>query len=271
VDLSYPTNRAIAGLSLLVAILGFAIPRLTGTPYMASAIGGITLAIAFFLAWAVARELDPDHDLSAFVAAGLSLIPCSMLGRPDLAAILLVLLALRIVNRTVGPAATPLDTIGILGLVGVAVWRGHPVLALVTAVAFALDAILRPSYRIHLAAAGASLGLLGVGVSRFHSLADHTLTAVSLLALATTLPFLVLIRASAEPRAVSDKGNAPLSGRRVRSAQWLGLAALTASVLVDGQAGLTGLSPLWAALAGAGVYFSIGAPTRLPHSVHDPS
>ena len=29
--------------------------------------------------------------------------------------------------------------------------------------------------------------------------------------------------------------------------------------------------PLWAALVGAGAYFSIGAPTRLPHSVHEPS
>jgi hypothetical protein len=164
-----------------------------------------------------------------------------------------------------------LDTIGILGLTAVAVWRGHPVLALVAAVAFTLDALLRPSHRLHLAAAGASLGLLGVGVSRFQPMASHPLTAAGILALASVLPFLNLVRASGKPRTVSDEGNAPLSGRRVRAAQWLGLAALAASVLVEGQAGLVALSPLWAALAGAGAYFSIGAPTRLPHSVHDPS
>jgi hypothetical protein len=141
----------------------------------------------------------------------------------------------------------------------------------VAAVAFTLDALLRPSHRLHLAAAGASLGLLGVGVSRFQPMASHPLTAAGILALASVLPFLNLVRASGKPRTVSDEGNAPLSGRRVRAAQWLGLAALAASVLVEGQAGLVALSPLWAALAGAGAYFSIGAPTRLPHSVHDPS
>ena len=75
------------------------------------------------------------------MAAGLSLIPQTMLGRPDLAGVLLILLLLRIVNRTVGPAAQPLDTIGILTLVGVAIWRGQPVLALAAAGAFVLDQI----------------------------------------------------------------------------------------------------------------------------------
>ena len=116
IDRRYPTNRAIAGLTLVVAILGFAVRRLTGTHPLESFTGGLVLAIGFFLAWAIARELDPDHDASAFVAAALSLIPQTVLERPDLAGVLLILLLLRIVNRTVGPAAQPLDTIGILAL-----------------------------------------------------------------------------------------------------------------------------------------------------------
>ena len=271
VDRRYPTNRAIASLTLVVAILGFAIRRLTGTHPLESFLGGITMAIGFFLAWAIARELDPDHDSSAFLAAGLSLIPNVVLGRPDFAAAFLVLLALRIVNRTVGPPARPLDTIAILGLVAVAAWRGHLVLAGIAAGAFVLDAILDPSNRVHLVAAGVSLGLLGVGVSRLELAPGLTLTPLMWLALAATVPFLALIRGSGEPRAVSDAGDAPLSGRRVRAAQWLGLIGLVASVLVEGPDGLAALSPLWAALVGTGAYFSIGAPTRLPHSVHDPS
>jgi hypothetical protein len=271
VDPRYPTNRAIASLSLGVAILGFALRRLTGTPSLESFLAGIFLALGFFLAWAIARELDPDHDLSAFVAAGLSLFPGSVLGRPDIAAVLLVLLMLRIVNRTVGPAARPLDTLGILCLVGVAVWRGHLALAGAAAMAFTLDAILNPPYRLHLAAAGAAIGLLAVGVSRFPGTALPQLTLVTGLATAAMAPFLFLIRASKAPRAVSDTGGDPLRGSRVRAAQWLALAALLASVLVEGRAGLTALSPVWAALVGTGVYFSIGAPTRFPHSVHDPS
>jgi hypothetical protein len=271
VDRRYPTNQAIAGLTLAVAIAGFVIRRTTGTHPLESFTGGLVLAIGFFLAWAIARELDPDRDASAFVAAALSLIPQTMLGRPDLAGVLLLLLLLRIVNRTVGPAARPLDTIGILALVGVAVWRGQPVLALAAAGAFTLDAILDPTHRIHLAAAGASIGLLGVGLSRFPAMTLASLTLVTGLALAAALPFLLLIRASGSPRTVSDIGGEPLRGKRVRAGQWLGLVALGGSILVGGQAGLASLSPLWAALVGTGAYFSIGAPTRLPHSVHEPS
>ena len=270
-DRRYPTNRAIASLSLVAAILGFAVRRFAGVPSPEAFIGGLTLAASVFLAWAIARELDPDHDLSAFVAAALSVIPHTALGRPDIAALLLVLLALRIVNRTVGPAATPLDTIGILALVGIAVWRGHPALAGVAAAAFVLDAILQPPNRIQLAAAGASLAMLGAGIGRFRPSEATTPTVATWVALAGTLPFLLLIRASREPRTVTDLGGLPLSGARVRAGQWLGLMALGASVLLEGQAGLAALSPLWAALVGAGAYFSIGAPTRLPHSVHDPS
>jgi len=271
VDRRYPTNRAIAGLSLLVAIFGFALRRLTGTPSPEAFLAGLVLALGFFLAWAIARELDPDHDASAFVAAGLSLIPQTVLGLPDLAGVVLILLSLRIVNRTVGPAARPLDTIVILALVGVAAWQGQPVLALAAAGAFALDALLDSTLRIHLAAAGASIGLLGVGLSRFPAEAVPPLTLVTGLALAVTLPFLFLIRASGTPRTVTDTGGDPLRGKRVRAAQWLGLATVVGSIVVGGQAGLVSLSPLWAALVGTGVYFSIGAPTRLPHSVHDPS
>ena len=271
VDRRYPTNRAIASLSLLVAVLGFALRRLTGTPSPESLVAGFVMAIGFFLAWAIARELDPDHDASAFVVAGLSLVPQTIFGGPDLAGVLLVLLLLRILNRTVGPAARPLDTIGILALVGVAAWRGQPVLALAAAGAFALDALLDPKHRIHLAAAGASIGLLGVGLSRFPAEAVPPLTLVTGVALAVMLPFLGLIRASGTPRTVTDTGGDPLRGSRVRAAQWLGLAAMVGSIVVGGQAGLVSLSPLWAALVGTGVYFSIGAPTRFPHSVHDPS
>jgi hypothetical protein len=271
IDRRYPTNRAIAGLALVVAILGFAVRRLTGTHPLESFTGGLVLAIGFFLAWAIARELDPDHDVSAFVAAALSLIPQTVLGRPDLAGVLLILLLLRIVNRTVGPAAQPLDTIGILALVGVAVWRGQTLLALAAAGAFGLDAILDPAHRIHLAAAGASIGLLGVGLSHFAGTALLPLTLVTGLALALMVPFLFLIAASGSPRTFSDAGGNLLRGSRVRAAQWLALAAMAGSILVGGQAGLASLSPLWAALVGAGAYFSIGAPTRLPHSVQDPS
>ena len=271
VDPAYPTNRAIATLSLVVAALGFGVRRLAGAPSPESFLWGLTLALAFFLAWAIARELDPDHDLSAFVAAALALLAHAWLGRPDFAALFLVLVLARTVNRSVGPAARPLDTVAVLGLAAIAAWRGHPVLAAAVAVGLVLDAVLRPPHRIHFAAAAAALTMAAFAWSRSGATANPSLGALDWAALAATLPFFVLVGASGAPRAVSDRDGRTLSGTRVRACQILAWATLAGTCLLEGRSGLAALSPLWAAIVGSGVYFSIGAPTRLPHSVHEPS
>ncbi len=265
IDRRYPSNRAIASLALLVAVAGFLVLRLTGHPPPASFLRAISLAIGFFLAWAIARELDPDHGASAFVAAGLSLIPLAALDRPDYAAVFLALLILRIVNRTVGPAARPLDTIAILALATVAAWRGSPVVIAAAAGAFALDGSFRPGHRIHLAAAGASLGLIAVAWTNVDVVLQSAPASLDWLGLVATLPFLYLIRISGDPLSISDDGGGRLSGTRVRAAQWLGLLLFGALVIGGGRAGWSAVSPLWAALVGTGLFSVYGALTPDRH------
>lgn len=259
IDPRYASNRAIASLALLVAVASFLVQRLTGETPPASFLRAILLAIGFFLAWAIARELDPDHDASAFVAAGLSLIPLAMLDRPDYAAVFLVLLVLRIVNRTVGPAARPLDTIAILALAGVAAWRGNPLIVAAAATAFALDGILKPGHRIHLAATGAALGLVVVAWTNLAGGLPGAPDMTSWLGLGATLPFLILIKGSGDPLSVSDDGGGRLSATRVRSAQWFGFLLFAALVVGSGPAGWSAVSPLWAALVGTGLFSLVGA------------
>jgi len=259
IDPKYASNRAIASLALLVAVASFLVQRLTGETPPASFLRAILLGIGFFLAWAIARELDPDHGASAFVAAGLSLIPLAMLARPDYAAVFLVLLALRIVNRTVGPAARPLDSIAILALVAVAAWRGSPLVAGAATIAFVLDGILKPGHRIHLPAAGVSLGLVAVAWSNLEGGLRSAPDSVDWLGLAATLPFLLLIRTSGAPVSVSDAGGLRLSVARVRAAQWLGFLLLAALIVAEGRAGWSAASPLWAALVGTGLFSLVGA------------
>jgi hypothetical protein len=264
IDRRYATNRAVASLTLLVAVASFLVLRLSGEPPPASFLRAVSLAVGFFLAWAIARELDPDHGASAFVAAGLSLIPLAMLGRPDYAAVFLVLLILRIVNRTVGPAARPLDTIAILALAGVAAWRGNPLIVAAAATAFALDGILRPDHRIHLVAAGAAFGLVAVAGTHLAGGLPGP-DVISGLGLGATLPFLILIKGSGDPLSVSDDGGGRLSATRVRSAQWLGFLLFAALVVGSGRAGWSAVSPLWAALAGTGLFSLTGALTSIRH------
>lgn len=265
IDRRYATNRAVASLALLVAVASFLVLRLSGESPPASFLRAVSLAVGFFLAWAIARELDPDHGASAFVAAGLTLIPLATLARPDYAAVFLVLLLLRIVNRSVGPAARPLDTIGILALVAVAAWRGNPLIVMAAAIAFILDGILKPGHRIHLAAAGASLGLVVVAWTNLAGGLPGAPDMTSWLGLGATLPILILIKGSGDPLSVSDDGGGRLSATRVRSAQWLGFLLFAALVVGSGPAGWSAVSPLWAALAGTGLFSLYGAATSIRH------
>lgn len=74
IDPKYPTNRAIALFALIVMIVGGIFQLLTGTGWLLGGFWGLGAGITVFFVWAICRELDPDHDLSAFVAASLALL-----------------------------------------------------------------------------------------------------------------------------------------------------------------------------------------------------
>ncbi|MGD9316838.1 MAG: hypothetical protein PVG56_08400, partial [Anaerolineae bacterium] len=83
-DPGYPTNLAIAALTVVVAIAGAVWRLISGVALLESALWGIGAGLVMFLTWALGRELDPDHDLSAFVGAGLVLIALLLAGAPSL-------------------------------------------------------------------------------------------------------------------------------------------------------------------------------------------
>ncbi|MGD2206818.1 MAG: hypothetical protein PVH17_08570, partial [Anaerolineae bacterium] len=140
IDPNYPTNRAIAALTLVVMIGGAAYRLFAGAALFDSMLWGVGAGLAVFLAWALARELDPDHALSAFVAAGLMLIGLFFLEPPNLLMLFWLLLVLRIVNRTTGLPARPLDSLAVLGLGGwLTLQGGNWIAGLATAAAFMLD------------------------------------------------------------------------------------------------------------------------------------
>jgi hypothetical protein len=255
VDPAYPTNRAVIWATLLVFLGSLGASLLAGRPLLPSVGAGLVRALAVFLGWALGRELDPDHDRSAFVGAALSLLAAYAMGRPGILLLVLVLVLLRIVNRTVGPAARPADSILILGLAAAALYRGAWVLGAVTALAFLLDGLLRPRHRAHqfLAAVAALVTGLYVGFSDVGA-PGTSLSASETGAMTATALFLLAIHRSGRLDSVSDVGGELLDPTRVRAAQGLGLLVLWTAVVVNGPPALTQLGPLWGALAGAGLY-----------------
>ena len=74
IDPRYSTNLAIFILAAIVTIAGAIKEYLAGTVILDSGVWGILAGITTFFAWALCRELDPDHELSAFIAAGLGIL-----------------------------------------------------------------------------------------------------------------------------------------------------------------------------------------------------
>jgi hypothetical protein len=267
IDPSYRTNRAIAILTVVVVAVSASVQLLSGEGWLASIIWSLGAGFSVFFAWALARELDPDHDLSAFVAAVLMLVGLGVYGLPELLPLLWMLLALRMVNRVVGPPPTLLDSLGELGLGGWLTWRGQWVYGLMTALAFLLDGVLSAPLRHRHsnaipsrgALAFAALSLIATAVILVVSPTGPSLErigtpAIPAVAIASSLLFLVVILDSRDTRAVSDTTQQPLDPRRVQAGQALALATGLLLAWSKGTPGLAALLPLWGAMAGTGLY-----------------
>ena len=256
IDLSYPTNRAIAVLTTVVAIAGAILHLLRGTTPLESVLWGIAAGLAVFLTWALGRELDPDHDLSAFVGAGLVLIALLLVDAPSLLLILWLLSVLRTVNRTVGLPAKPLDSLWVLGLSAWLTWQGYWMVGLVTAVAFLLDGLLPPPLRRQLLASGLAF-LATVILSIFHggmAMESGPTMLVVVFSIVVAGLFLPVIAITREVEAVGDATGEVLNPRRVQAAQVVALLTAILFAWWAGASGLITLLPLWAAMIGVGLY-----------------
>ena len=256
VDPRYPTNLGIAVLAVLVTVGAAAWQWLAGAALLDGALWGIGVGLAIFLVWALARELDPDHDLSAFVAVALAIVALPTLGLPQLLPLFWTLLAMRIVDRTVGLPARPLDSLAVLGLGLWLTWQTGWIYGLVTAAALFLDGWLAPRLRRHLALAAialvATVLLALLGGTAPHGDWDSTLLQW-LFALTATL-FSIAVVTLEPAKVLCDATGEPVRPARVRVAQ--GLALVTALLVAGlaGQEGLVALWPLWVAMLGVALY-----------------
>jgi len=224
---------------------------------------GIRAGVAVFLAWMVCREFDPDHDLSAFVAAGLVLVGMFWWDPPNLGALLWLALVMRVVNRTTGLPATVVDVLAVVGVGGWLAWQGNWGYGVVTVLALILDGLLPPRNRqalafVSLGAAAAAIAAVWQGKMwgpGGPSVRDGALALVMGIA---SVPVIV---ASNRVRSVGDETEEPLTPLRVQAAQVIAVLAGVQAAVWDGIAGLASMSSLWAAVLGAAMYWVWGAVT----------
>lgn len=259
IDPRYPTVGAILAAALLVTLVGGGFQLLQGAGLQESALWGINAGLAVFLAWALGREVDPEHEFSAFVGSGLALAGLLLFGAPGLLALFWFLLVLRLVNRTTGLPAKILDSLAVLGLGLWLAWQESWVYGLTTALAFLLDSRLHPPLVRHMVFAGATLlGTLGMAIARdMPSNGAWQDPALVWVVVVASLLFVLIIPASRQIKARCDVTDQRVQPARVQSAQILALVTAIAIAGWAGQQGVVDLFPLWAAMLGTPLYWIV--------------
>jgi hypothetical protein len=255
VDPRYRTNLVISIITVVVIVIG-SIHQLTSGAGVLTGLGwGVVAGLSCFVTWAIGRELDPDYPYSAFVGVVLVMVGIFVYDLPGLLFSFWAILSMRIVNRTCGPPATWLDSIGALGLTLFLVFRDFWLVGLAMTVSFLVDALLDPPNRRHFIFAG--LSLMGTilmtvipSVDPVGALGTGTWVVLGV----GGLLMLLVTTTSRKVEAVCDLNSEPLVSQRVQAAQILGLLVGILMVVVDGEAGLVASLPLWSAILGVGLF-----------------
>lgn len=228
-DPAWPTNRAVLFLLPLAAVLGILLAWMDAEPLGGVLLRGLNFSLLIFVAWALARELDPDDSSAAFVSLGFGLVVALALDSPGVLTAFATLGLMRLVNRSTGLAARMSDSV-LLMLLAIAViyWTGSPLFGGVAALAFALDGSLKEPLRHQWMFVLVSLGGMVVYMVD-HEIGlgpvgapDSLFEWLSILFLLMFALYLILTR---KVRSRGDVGDRPLDVNRVRGAMTVGLLA----------------------------------------------
>ncbi|HDS29071.1 MAG TPA: hypothetical protein ENN96_01160 [Candidatus Acetothermia bacterium] len=254
IDLRYPTNVSVVVLALLCLTAGAVTLIIQDVPWVEAIREGTLWAGALLLGWALGRETDPDHPLSAFAAAAGSLVGSWLLGPPGFLLSLWMLLAMRAINGS--PGATP-GALDLVVLAGASLWLAVSVHWLVAALGSPVIwwvGSARRSARLRwggsvlfllVAAAIATFRGLRLDLWRWEEPEGIAAISVAMLALVSAWAYRQI-------RSIGDRDQRPLCRGRVRVALvWAGFGCLLLT-MADGV-GLRVVTPIAAAIGSAAV------------------
>lgn len=255
VDIRTASNRLAIFATVVAVIIGTVIAITTDDAEMVPALGrGVIYGVGTFLAWALARELDPDHAATARFAV-FAYAAGALQGPPALAANFAALMAIRIIARTTGRAPTTFDLVALIGLAIAAAFSPVGfIAALGLAYAFFADSTLpdaTSSATARLVAGGTIVLAIGAAAAS-GAFPAWRLPAIGEAAFLAA----VLVAASRQHLtpvdSVSDSG-IPIASVRVARARIVAAAMVGIGIVYAGGAGIGALAPLLAALVGVGL------------------
>jgi len=249
---AYPTNLAVLIIVPAIFLVGLLVYLLLGTALLGASLAAARIALSAFIAWALAREIDPDHDYSAFVAMLLGIAAALRFPGLNLLVAFWLMAILRVLNRTTGLSARWTDTLIIAGFSLWLAWSFDWLLGVAAGVTLLLDGYLAEPLKRH-RLVGLALILAGLSLAWIANSAPHRLQTEPLLAVGALVIGLPLILRSRTLRSVCDVTGQPLNGLRIQAAQLI--AFMTAGALLTRvHDGLQASVLILASLLGAGLY-----------------
>lgn len=226
-----PAHRAMLALVAVGALVGLGLGWRDGAALVEVLWRGLNFALVVYVAWALARELDPDDSASAFISVAVAALVAVAIPSPGLLTPLVTLGLLRIVDRSTGLQARISDSLLVAAsAIAVIYLVPSPFFGLVAALAFVLDGSLREPLRRQwlfglVCLGGTVVYLVDHGGGAGHvSGPDAFFEWVSISFLVLFALYAVLTRSV---RTVADVSRRPLDVNRVRGGMLVGaLAAL---------------------------------------------
>jgi hypothetical protein len=237
------SNRiAVAG-GLLGTVLALVLQWINGESINIIAAGA--MGVGVFLAWAIARELDPDHPSSATFAVAIAAGAIAF-GPSASGAVAVAMLGARVMVGTVGTHLRPADIVVLSAAAAYAGTRpeGWGAAALLIAGVF----VARPRRSGVIAATLAIATLAGAALAGTTS-APGTPTSLTVALIALTVVATAISYPARRVASHTDNGRSPISATRVTMAR-VGIAS---AIVVGGVLGADGaqtLAPAIAALVG---------------------
>jgi hypothetical protein len=227
---------------------------LRAEPLLAILEAGLSAALAAFIAWALAREFDPDREaLSPLSIVWITLITIFFGPLPLLPSAVFIG-ASRFLNRIIGLPLRRIETLAILLLpLALMLYYQNWVFGLLAALTFSLEAyhenFPRKETLYALLAFAATLGF--VYLNGAPAFTTPTIPVIAITALITVLILIKLLRLK-QPGSRTDFNDLPISLPRLRASITLNLL-IAILALHTGDSGFLLLAPLWAALLTAAI------------------
>lgn len=249
IDPAYFTNRALLIVLPLLALLsaGLAAAHDMGNGPLGAALSG---ALVSFAAWALTRELAPDHNGAAFVALAIAWAANVVLATSSVLLVFVALVLVRIVNRSTGLSARIFDTLSVLGFcIWATVKLSQPLILLPAFAAFTLDAILKnPLRRHHLAAAVCLPVFVWMLVDGVALISSDLLAQDWLLIAVFAGGIIAVVNKSPKPVSYCDTSPDRLDNGRVNAGLIVGFVVAMQALLTEGRSEWLE-TPIWACFA----------------------